>query len=96
MQMHNPPHPGLLVREAMGERLTVAALARHLKVPRENLSKILNGRQSISAAVALKLSEAFPNQDAEFWLRLQNQYDLGHLRKKKRARIKPLAYAAAA
>jgi len=44
MSMFNPPHPGLLVRECMGEKLTVNALAKHLGMTRANLSMILNGR----------------------------------------------------
>jgi addiction module HigA family antidote len=95
MPMFNPPHPGLILRECMGDRITVSALAKHLGVSRVNLSMILNGRLGISAAVALKLGEAFPNQDAELWLRLQNNYDLAQARKKKRAKIKPLLRKAA-
>jgi addiction module HigA family antidote len=92
--MFNPAHPGQILRECMGDRVTVTALAEHLGVPRGNLSNILNGKLGISAAVALKLAQAFPKQDAEFWLALQAQYDLAQERKKKRAKIKPLALAA--
>jgi addiction module HigA family antidote len=56
---------------------------------------ILNGRLGISAAVALKLSEAFPKTDARFWLTLQNNYDLAQARKRKRAKIAPLFKKAA-
>jgi antitoxin HigA-1 len=94
MQMFNPAHPGQILRECMGDRMTVTALAEHLCVPRGNLSNILNGKLGISAAVALKLAQAFPKQDAELWLALQAQYDLARERKKKRAKIKPLALAA--
>ena len=95
MQMFNPAHPGEIVRECMGENLTVTALAKHLGVPRVNLSNILHGKLGISAAVALKLAQAFPNQDAEFWLALQAQFDLAQERKKKRAKIKPVLRKAA-
>ena len=90
MPMFNPPHPGLLVRECMGDKLTINALAKHLGMTRANLSMILNGRMGISASVAVKLSEAFPNQDAELWLALQAQYDLWHARKRKRVKVTPL------
>jgi addiction module HigA family antidote len=90
MQMFNPCHPGEILREYMGERITVTALAKHLGVPRGNLSMILNGRLGVSAAIAMKLSEAFPNSDAELWLGLQNQYDLAQMRKKKRTKIQPV------
>jgi addiction module HigA family antidote len=95
MQMFNPAHPGEIVRECMGDHLTITALAKHLGMPRVNLSNILNGKLGISAAVALKLGEAFPNQDAEFWLALQAQYDLAQARKLKKIKIKPILLKAA-
>lgn len=90
MPMFNPPHPGAGIREYMGDSLTVSALARHLGMTRANLSMILNGRLGVSAAVAVKLSEAFPNTDAQFWLTLQNNYDIAQVRKRKRRKIAPL------
>jgi len=95
MQMFNPPHPGLIVRECMDEKITVKALAKHLGMTRANLSMILNGHMGISAAVAVKLSEAFPNQGAELWLALQAQYDLWHARRRKRVKVAPLYKKAA-
>jgi addiction module HigA family antidote len=89
MQMFNPPHPGRILRACMAD-MTVTALAKHLGVPRVNLSNILNGKLGISAAVALKLGEAFPDQDANVWLGLQAQYDLAQARKRKRSKIKPI------
>jgi antitoxin HigA-1 len=95
MPMFNPPHPGRIVRECMGDSLTVTALAKHIGVSRVNLSNILNGKLGVSAAVALKLGEAFPNQPAELWLALQTNYDLAQERKKKRAKVKPVFLKAA-
>jgi addiction module HigA family antidote len=95
MEIFNPVHPGVILRAYMGGSVTVTALAAHTRIPRGNLSMILNGRLGISAAIALKLSEAFPNSDAQMWLNLQNQFDLAKLRKKKRARIAPLLQKAA-
>jgi len=95
MEMFNPVHPGVILRAYMGSSVTVTALAAHTRIPRGNLSMILNGRLGISASIALKLSEAFPNSDAQMWLNLQNQFDLAKLRKKKRARITPLLQQAA-
>ena len=95
MQMHSPAHPGVILREHMGERLTVSEVARHLGITRANLSMILNGRLGITAATALKLSEAFPKSRAEFWLALQSQYDLAKVRKQKRKKVEPLKAMAA-
>ena len=52
--------------------MTVSALAVHLGVTRSNLSMILNGRAGVSAAMSLKLDDAFLTSEG-FWLRLQYQ-----------------------
>ena len=93
MQMHSPAHPGTVLKDILCDT-SISELARHIGVPRENLSKIVHGRQSISPTVAWKLAQAFPNSDAQFWLALQNQYDIAQIRKKKPKPIKPLSIAA--
>ena len=90
MEMYNPSHAGAILREWMYNDITVSALAKHLNMTRANLSMILNGRLGISAAVALKLADAFPKTDARFWLNLQTQYDLAHARRRKRRKIAPI------
>jgi len=94
MPMHNASHPGKVLREWMGEDITVAALAKHLVVTRPMLSNILNGKAGISAAMAIKLSQAFPSTDARFWLTLQANYELSKALREKRKRIAPLRSAA--
>ena len=93
MEMYNPSHPGALLREAMGDKITVSALAKHLGVTRTNLSLLLNERAGISPLMSLKLDEAF-GTSAGLWMRLQTQYDLAQARKKKRTKILPLKLAA--
>ena len=93
MQMFNPPHPGAGIRAWMGDSITVSALAKHIGMTRANLSMILNGRLGVSATVAIKLAEAFPKTDAQFWMNLQTQYDLARARRKKRAMIRPIQTA---
>jgi antitoxin HigA-1 len=77
MLMHNPPHPGEVIRhlclEPLGLSVTEAATA--LGVSRKTLSAILNGRAGISPEMALRLSIAF-NTSAESWLQQQMHYDL--------------------
>lgn len=77
MRMHNPPHPGEIIRgmcvEPLG--LTVTDTAKALKVTRKTLSSILNGRAGISPEMALRLSKVF-GRTPEGWMRLQLQYDL--------------------
>ena len=74
MRMHNPAHPGVVLREYLGE-LTVTEAAAKLAVTRAALSRILNGSAGISAEMALRLRDAL-GTSAEMWLNMQTQYDL--------------------
>jgi addiction module HigA family antidote len=94
MPMFNPSHPGEILREYMGDDLTVSALAAHLGVTRANLSMILNGRAGISAAMSLKLDDAFRTSEG-FWLRLQSNYDLAQARRLQKHKIRPIRSARA-
>lgn len=75
--MHNPPHPGAVLREFCLEPLglTVTDAAKALGVSRKTLSAILNGRAGISPEMAIRLSKAL-GTSAESWLNQQMQYDL--------------------
>jgi antitoxin HigA-1 len=72
--MHNPPHPGLVVREYLGD-MPVSAAAAHLHTTRVTLSRLLNGKAGISANMALRLAAAF-GTSPELWMNMQSQYDL--------------------
>ena len=77
MRMHNPPHPGEVLRELCLEPLgiTVTDAAKALGVARKTLSSILNGHSGISPEMALRLAKAF-DTSPESWLNQQVQYDL--------------------
>ena len=77
MNMHNPPHPGEVLKELCLEplELSVTRAAEALGVSRKTLSAILNGRAGISPEMAIRLSIAF-GTSAESWLTQQAQYDL--------------------
>lgn len=77
MNMHNPPHPGEIIRELCLEPLdiSVTRAAEALGVSRKTLSAILNGRAGISPEMAIRLSKAF-GTTPESWLNQQMQYDL--------------------
>jgi addiction module HigA family antidote len=95
MDMHNPPHPGEVIRELCVEPLglTVTDAARALKVSRRTLSELLNGRRGISAEMAVRLSLAF-GRAPESWLAMQAAYDLWAVRgRTRRLRIKRLEAA---
>ena len=95
MQMHNPPHPGEVVKklclEPLGVNITEAAEA--LGVSRKTLSSIVNGRAGISPEMAIRLSIAF-DTSAESWLNQQVQYDLWMARNQARnLKVKKLSVA---
>ncbi len=95
MKMHNPPHPGEIIKalclEPLG--LSVTDAARALGVSRKTLSSILNRRAGISPEMAVRLSLAF-DTTAESWLNQQVQYDLWHAeRKRKTLRVRKLSAA---
>lgn len=75
--MHNPPHPGEVVRRQCLEPLglTVTEVAKGIGVSRNTFSMLLNGRLGISPEMAIRLSKAFGGSP-ESWLRQQMQYDL--------------------
>ncbi len=77
MRMHNPPHPGEVLRELCLEPLglSVTRAAEALGVSRKTLSSILNERAGISPEMAIRLAKAF-GTSAESWLNQQVQYDL--------------------
>ena len=94
MQMHNPPHPGFILKEALEElSMTVTDLAAHLGVSRVNLSRILHGRAGITADMSIKISEAF-GQSPDLWFRLQNTYNFSIAARTKRKKVLPLKRAA--
>ena len=93
MKMHNPPHPGEVLRELCLEPLgvSVSEAARALGVSRKTLSAILNGRAGISPEMAVRLSIAF-GTSAESWLNQQTQYDLWLAEKRRKTlRVEKLA-----
>lgn len=93
MRMHNPPHPGEVLRELCLAplELSVTDAAEALGVSRKTLSSILNGRSGISPEMALRLSIAF-NTTPESWLNQQVQYDLWVAsQRKKKLKVRKIA-----
>jgi addiction module HigA family antidote len=78
MSMHNPAHPGEILKELVITplELTITDASEHLNVSRKTLSKILNGRGAITPVMTLRLELVFEKPSADHWLRLQNAYDL--------------------
>jgi len=71
--------------------MTVKEAARRLGVTRPNLSRILNGRAGISAAMSVRLAKPMPYTSPKFWLKMQLNYDLSKAQKRRQPKIKPFA-----
>jgi len=80
MKMHNPPHPGEIIREECLEPLglSVTEAAKGLGVTRKALSELLNGHSGVSPEMAIRIAKAF-GSTPEMWLKLQLQFDLAKL-----------------
>lgn len=85
MSMHNPAHPGEILKELVITplELTITDASEHLNVSRKTLSKILNGRGAITPEMALRLELVFKKPSSDHWLRLQSAYDLWQFRQNK-------------
>jgi antitoxin HigA-1 len=91
MAMHNPAHPGELLRTWIeGANLTVTLLADHIGVTRATLSRIINGHAGVTAEMDLRLHQALGTREG-LWLELQTQRDLWVAKQNKSPRIKRLA-----
>lgn len=95
LRMHQPPHPGEILRELclVPLQLSVTEAADSLGVSRNTLPATLNGRAGISSVMAIRLSIAF-NTTAESWLHQQMHHDLWRAeRSRKRLRVRKLTAA---
>jgi addiction module HigA family antidote len=92
MTMHDPPHPGEVLRELCLEPLglSITAAAKSLGVSRKTLSAVVNGHAGISPEMAIRLSMAF-DTTPESWLTQQMQYDLWHARQLTKVKVKRIA-----
>jgi antitoxin HigA-1 len=81
MTMHNPAHPGEVLKELFIEPLglSVTEAAERLGVARKTVSKIVNGHGVITAEMALRLEIVF-GSTAQTWLNMQAAYDLWHIK----------------
>lgn len=81
--MHNPPHPGEIIRELCLEPLgiTITLAAQALGVSRKAFSELLNGHTGVSPEMAVRLARAF-DTTPESWLVQQMQYDLWKIKER--------------
>ena len=79
MPMKKPNHPGDLIRDCLDElKISVTDGAKALGITRTTLSRLLNGKASVSPEMAVRLEKAL-GSSAGFWLRLQLNYDLAQI-----------------
>lgn len=93
MTIHNPPHPGAILKEdALPDLgLSVTEAARQLGVSRVALSRALHGKTAISADMALRLEAWISGPTAETWVRMQADYDLWQARQRPAPKIQRAA-----
>ena len=93
MEMHNPAHPGEILREYLPEGLSVTDAANHLGITKVALSRILNCKAGISAEMDLLLADAL-GTTAGFWSKLQVQYEIYQAKQKVRQHVERFPVAA--
>lgn len=96
MTIHEPLHPGIIVKDALidGTGLSVTKAAGKLGVTRTTLSRLLNGHSGLSPEMALRLSKFF-NTSIEMWINLQAQYDVWLIQQHaNNVKVKPFKKAA--
>jgi addiction module HigA family antidote len=94
--MHNPPHPGEILKEEVIAplSLSVTEAAERLAMSRVALSRVLNGRAGISPDFALRLEKAGVST-ARAWLAMQANYDLWQAMQHKQPPVRRLQGKAA-
>ena len=76
MPMHNPPHPGRIIKEAIESLpMSITAFAAHIGVSRVALSRVLNEKAAVTPEMSIKISQAFGQDSPEIWFNLQNDHD---------------------
>ena len=76
---YTPVHPGEVLQDELEELgLTQSALAKHIGVLPKTINEICRGKRGISAEMAMKLSNALGGSP-QFWLNLQNNWEISQL-----------------
>lgn len=86
-------HPGEILKEEFLEPLgiTQVAFAKHLEIPVQRVNEIVRGKRGVTPETAWLFSQAL-GTTPQFWLNLQNAYDLTSNRPSRE--VKPLVKAA--
>ena len=98
MRMHNPPHPGRIIKDAIAAiPMSVTSFDAHISVSRVALSRVLNEKAAVTPEMSIRISEAFGQDSPDIWFNLQNDYDFWRAANAKsdRKKVEPLQSAAA-
>lgn len=92
--MHDPPHPGAILREDVFAPLglSVTEAANRLAMPQIGLPRVLNGKTSISPDLAVRLERAGAST-AQAWVAMQANYDLWQALQREQPPVRLLTYA---
>ncbi|MCF7945206.1 MAG: HigA family addiction module antidote protein [Spirochaetia bacterium] len=84
-------HPGEILKEEFLDPFEISAykLSKEIKIPQTRISQIIKGNRRITADTALRLSEFFGNSP-QFWLGIQDDYDLEEERIKIEEELKQI------
>ncbi len=86
-----PVHPGKVLQDELQELgLSQSSLAEHIGVLSKTINEICRGKRGISADMAMKLSCAL-GASPQFWLNLQNNWELSQLNQRSYKNINTLA-----
>lgn len=94
-RMHNPAHPGEVLREFLPDDITIGEIALRLGVSRPHLSRLLNGHAAMTADMAIRVG-ILTGTTPESWLANQMQWDLWQSLRKPRPQVEPLPLAKSA
>jgi addiction module HigA family antidote len=91
MRMHNPPHPGRILKDSLESiPMSVTAFARHIGVSRVMLSRVVNEHAGFTPEMSLKVSEAFGQGQGDIWFLMQNDHDYWKASQVKRKKVSPI------
>lgn len=78
-----PTHPGAILREDVlpALNITITDAAKHLRITRQHLHRVLSEESGVSPEMALRLGK-FCGNGPDLWIRMQEAYDLWHARQK--------------
>ena len=86
-----PVHPGEVLQDELDEiELSQSGLAEHIGVLPKTINEICRGKRGISAEMSIKLSRALGGSP-QFWLNLQNNWELSQLDESNYKDIEPIA-----